>query len=75
MSLRTTVGPVGNLLDKYPEQCRRLVLQNPIITIEQLDAIKNIHEQCPGFKTKTIDITFEKAVGTRAYEPVMCVMK
>ncbi len=53
MSLRTTIGPNGNLLKNSAKNAARLVLGNPIITNNELLKIKNITK----WKTKVIDIT------------------
>eukprot|EP00941_MAST-03F_sp_MAST-3F-sp1_P001510 g1510.t1 len=39
MTLRSTIGPAGNILNSHMDQCRRLVLERPILTTEELNAI------------------------------------
>lgn len=63
LSLRCTVGPEGNLLDTSSEQCKRLVLEQPILTIDQTQALKHINLVEPAWKSKVIDITFPRAQG------------
>ena len=41
MSLRCPVGPEGNLLEKGPEHCRRMVIEHPILTLEAMAALKD----------------------------------
>ena len=59
MSLECYVGPEKNLLAVTPEHCNRLLIQHPILTNEELEAIK--HLSIRGWKTATIDITFDRA--------------
>ena len=61
MSLECYIGPEGNLLDTTEGQCHRLAVQHPILTNEELAAIKHMHYR--GWKTKTIDITYPKSQG------------
>ncbi|HUG91082.1 MAG TPA: glutamate synthase large subunit, partial [Planctomycetaceae bacterium] len=61
MSLECYIGPEGNLLDTTEEQCHRLLVPHPILTDEELDAIKHLDDR--GWKTKTIDITWPRAEG------------
>ncbi|MCH7686156.1 MAG: glutamate synthase large subunit, partial [Planctomycetes bacterium] len=56
MSLECYIGPEGNLLDTTEEQCHRLLVPHPILTNEELAAIKHLDYR--GWKTKTIDITY-----------------
>ncbi|CAM9236116.1 unnamed protein product [Phaeothamnion confervicola] len=56
MSLVCPVGPESNLLEVGPEHCRRLVVENPILTLSKLEALKNY--QYKGWKTRVIDTTF-----------------
>ena len=61
MSLECYIGPEGNLLDTTEAQCHRLAVQHPILTNEELAAIKHLNYR--GWKTKTIDITYPKSQG------------
>ncbi len=42
MSLRTVIGPEGDLFEETPEQARRLVLEHPVIEDEALDRIRAV---------------------------------
>lgn len=57
MSLQTSIGPEGNLLETTPQQAHRLRLPQPVLTNQQLASIKSMNHR--GWKTQTIDITFE----------------
>ena len=54
MSLRTRLGNLGNILDESPEQCDHLLLQSPVLTVPEWEAL------CVylGDKAETIDCTF-----------------
>eukprot|EP01137_Pigoraptor_chileana_P031728 Opistho-2@20010 len=67
MSLRCAVGPMANLLETGPNQARRLVLEQPVLTRADLAAIKNIDKHVPGWKTKVVDITFPRSAGEQGY--------
>ncbi|MCA9160396.1 MAG: glutamate synthase subunit alpha, partial [Planctomycetales bacterium] len=61
MSLECYVGPEQNLLDVTPEHCHRLLVPHPILTNEELAALEHMTKR--GWKTKKIDITFDRAEG------------
>jgi glutamate synthase (NADPH/NADH) large chain len=59
MSLECYVGPEKNLLETTPEHAQRLRLPHPILSNEQLAALKGMDYR--GWKTKTIDITWPRS--------------
>jgi glutamate synthase (NADPH/NADH) large chain len=61
MSLESFIGPELNLLDTTENHCHRLLIPNPILTNEQLAALKHVDHR--GWKAKTIDMTFDPAEG------------
>jgi glutamate synthase (NADPH) large chain len=61
MSLECYIGPEQNLLTVTPEHCHRLLVQHPILTNEELAAIEHMTKR--GWKTKKIDITFDRTEG------------
>ena len=61
MSLSCFIGPERNLLETTEEHVHRLKLPHPILSNSELDSIKNLSK--PGWKTQTIDITFERSAG------------
>ena len=63
MSLTCFIGPEGNLLETTPQHVHRLELQHPIISNDELTNIKNIDRD--GWKSRTIDITFDKDSGCK----------
>ncbi len=61
MSLECYVGPERNLLAATEEHAHRLLLPHPILTNEELAAIKHLEHR--GWRTKSIDITWPKGEG------------
>ena len=56
MSLMSFVGAQKNILDETPEHCRKLLVEEPILTNEDLERIRGVKEK--GLKTKVISILF-----------------
>ena len=69
MSLECYVGPEQNLLDATPAHCHRLMIPHPILTNEELAAIQHMTNR--GWKTKTIDITFDRKLGKSGVEATL----
>src|SRR5690348_11852566 len=61
MSLVTNIGPKPNLMDESPESCRRIKVQQPILTNADLQKIRGISD--PHFKSKTLRMLFRVAEG------------
>ncbi|WP_424495155.1 glutamate synthase large subunit [Salinimicrobium sp. GXAS 041] len=61
-----SIGQDRNLFDVIPEQCKKLRIQNPVISNEDLDKIKYIN--APGFKAKSISILYEAEKGLNGLE-------
>ena len=68
MSLETYVGPEGNLLEMRPDQCHRLFLPSPILTIDEMNALKQLGSVHKDWPSKVIDITYPKSEGIVGYE-------
>jgi glutamate synthase (NADPH/NADH) large chain len=62
MSLECYIGPEGNLLETTEQHAHRLRIPHPILTNEELAALKHLNHR--GWKSKTIDITYDKSEGT-----------
>ena len=69
MSLECYVGPEQNLLEATPAHCHRLLIPHPILTNEELAAIQHMTNR--GWKTKTIDITFDRSLGKAGIEQTL----
>jgi len=61
MSLECYIGPEGNLLETTELHAHRLRIPHPILTNEELAALKHLDHR--GWKSKTIDITYDKSQG------------
>ncbi|CAG8799160.1 26188_t:CDS:2, partial [Gigaspora rosea] len=67
MSLECYVGPEGNILEIDEQQTCRLSLPTPILSIDELNAIKCMERVQPDWTVATIDITFPKQEGIPGY--------
>eukprot|EP00198_Chlamydomonas_reinhardtii_P003746 XP_001693082.1 glutamate synthase, NADH-dependent [Chlamydomonas reinhardtii] len=62
-SLRCFVGPEVDLTSEPgPQQCARLELPQPVLDIDEMEALKNI-DHPGGWKTKVLDCTFPVSEG------------
>jgi len=61
MSLVTNIGPKPNVMAETPEACRRIKVQQPILTNADLEKIRQIAD--PHFKGKTLRLLFRVAEG------------
>ena len=61
MSLECYIGPEQNLLDATPEHCHRLLVDHPILTNEEMAALKHMNYE--GWHSRVIDITFDRSEG------------
>ncbi len=69
MSLECYIGPERNLLETTPEHCERLLLPHPILTNEELAAIK--HMDVRNWRTRVIDITYPVQKGVDGLVPAL----
>jgi len=63
MSLVTNIGPKPNVMNETPEACRRIKVQQPILTNAELEKIREIAD--PHFKSKTLRMLFRTAEGPK----------
>ncbi|MGB8705150.1 MAG: glutamate synthase large subunit, partial [Gillisia sp.] len=61
-----SIGEDRNIFNISPLQCKKLRIQNPVISSEDLDKIKYI--DYPGFKAKSISILYELEKGLNGLE-------
>ncbi|MEE4184170.1 MAG: glutamate synthase large subunit, partial [Gammaproteobacteria bacterium] len=59
MSLECFIGPEGNLLEVDAASCRRVALKHPILTNDNLTAIREMDHA--GMRSQAIDITYPVA--------------
>ncbi|HEY4485216.1 MAG TPA: glutamate synthase large subunit, partial [Nitrospiria bacterium] len=69
MSLATTIGPKANLLSETPESCRRIKVNQPILTNADLEKIRQIQDD--RFKPKTLPILFPVSEGPQGLAPAV----
>ena len=63
MALECYIGPERNLLEATEEHAHRLRVPHPILSNEELAAVK--HLQHRGWRARTLDITFARGAGRR----------
>lgn len=61
MSLACYIGPETGFLHPKEKTCQRLLITHPILTNEELNAIKHINQR--GWRCRTLDITWKKSEG------------
>lgn len=67
MSLTCYIGPEGNILELDANQCNRIRLPSPILSIPDLSALVSMSSSFPGWHVATIDITYPKSEGVSGY--------
>ncbi|VDO74754.1 unnamed protein product [Heligmosomoides polygyrus] len=67
MSLRCPVGPESNLLEPNEELDSRLILEQPVLSMVDMEVIKRTMYK--GWHSKTIDITFPVRYGVKGLVP------
>lgn len=65
MSVSCPVGPESNILDPSDKQVHRLWLNNPILSVADIQMLKRSSYR--GWKTAVIDITFDFRDGAQGY--------
>ncbi|KAJ7965362.1 Glutamate synthase 1 [NADH], chloroplastic [Quillaja saponaria] len=68
-SMECMVGPEGDLTETTEEQCHRLSLKGPLLSIEEMEAMKKMNYR--GWRSKVIDITYSKDRGRRGLEETL----
>ena len=63
MTLRTRLGNLGNILDEGAEQCDHLLLNSPVLTVPEWDALKTYL----GRSAVMIDCTFDADGGSDSF--------
>jgi glutamate synthase (NADPH/NADH) large chain len=69
MSLECYIGPEDNLLESTERHAHRLLVPHPILTNEELAALKHLDHR--GWRTKTIDITYDRQRGAAGLEATL----
>lgn len=66
MSLECYIGPEGNLLETTEQHAHRLKIPHPILSNEEMAALKHINYK--NWKSRLIDITYDLSEGTAGLE-------
>ncbi len=69
MAVECYIGPEKNLLTTTPEHAHRLRIPHPILTNEEVNALKTIDER--GWRSKIIDVTWPQSEGAEGLEPAI----
>ncbi len=82
MSLRTAVGKLYNLFSETPLHCKQIVFDQPVLTNDQLERLRNLHDT--NFRIKVIDAIYpatgkkgelEKALNRMCQEADVAIME
>ncbi len=65
-SLFSTIGAERNLFDETPEHCHKLRIEEPILSNEDLERIRELKDE--GLSTATLDALFDVRGGGKALE-------
>ena len=68
-STETILGSQGNILDPGPHSCRQIELENPVLTSEELEQLRNL--VVSGFKNQTLPILFKAGSGGNGLKKAM----
>jgi glutamate synthase (NADPH/NADH) large chain len=66
MSLVTHIGPRANLMTERPDACRRIKVQQPILTNADLQKIREMVD--PNFRSDTLTMLFSRSAGAEGLE-------
>ncbi|KAF3432836.1 hypothetical protein FNV43_RR23938 [Rhamnella rubrinervis] len=68
-SMECMIGPEGDLTETTEEQCQRLSLKGPLLSMEEMEAIKKMNYR--GWRSKVLDITYSKNRGRKGLEETL----
>ncbi|GAA5979869.1 hypothetical protein JCM11641_007571, partial [Rhodosporidiobolus odoratus] len=69
MSLESAVGAGPNLLEQNAKQCSRLLLPSPVLSIDEIEALRRLSTSGQAaWTSRTLDLTYDKAEGVAGYE-------
>ncbi|CAP23162.1 Protein CBG01975 [Caenorhabditis briggsae] len=72
MSLRCPIGPESNMLEPDTELASRLILEQPVLSMVDMEVIKRTMYK--GWKSKVIDITYPVKYGVKGLVPGLDAM-
>ncbi|KAH9125252.1 hypothetical protein LEN26_003590 [Aphanomyces euteiches] len=70
MSLRCPVGPEENLLDVSPDHAKRLIVDHPVLSLEDMQKLKR-GMMDPKWRAKTLDATFPAYSGVTGLQKAL----
>ncbi|XP_010261570.1 PREDICTED: glutamate synthase 1 [NADH], chloroplastic [Nelumbo nucifera] len=68
-SMECMIGPEGDLTETTEEQCHRLSLKGPLLSMDEMEAIKKMNYR--GWRSKVLDITYPKSRGMKGLEETL----
>ena len=68
-SLRTFIGPEGDLSEVSPEHCYRMELAQPVLSLRQMSALKRMDFR--GWHANVIDTTFDRSLGEEGIQKTL----
>ncbi|GFP81092.1 glutamate synthase 1 [nadh] chloroplastic [Phtheirospermum japonicum] len=68
-SMECMIGPEGDLTETTEEQCHRLSLKGPLLSIDEMEAMKRMNYR--GWRSKVLDITFSREQGRKGLEETL----
>ncbi|RRT82636.1 hypothetical protein B296_00007674 [Ensete ventricosum] len=68
-SMECMICPEGDLTETTEEQCHRLSLKGPLLSIDEMQAIKKMNYR--GWHSKVLDITYPKKHGRKGLEETL----
>jgi glutamate synthase (NADPH/NADH) len=68
-SMECMIGPEGDLLETTEKQCNRLALKGPLVSIDEMEAMKKMNYR--GWRSKVLDITYPKKSGRKGLEETL----
>ncbi|KAA8533609.1 hypothetical protein F0562_030957 [Nyssa sinensis] len=68
-SMECMIGPEGDLTEATEQQCHRLSLKGPLLSTEEMEAIKKMNYR--GWRSKVLDITYSKDRGRKGLEETL----
>ncbi|KAG8069239.1 hypothetical protein GUJ93_ZPchr0005g14739 [Zizania palustris] len=68
-SMECMIGPEGDLSETTERQCHRLTLKGPLLSTDEMEAIKKTNYL--GWRSKVLDITYPKKYGRKGLEQTL----
>ncbi|XP_039120689.1 LOW QUALITY PROTEIN: glutamate synthase 1 [NADH], chloroplastic [Dioscorea cayenensis subsp. rotundata] len=68
-SMECMIGPEGDLTETTEDQCHRLSLKGPLLSIDEMEAMKKMNYR--GWQSKVLDITYSKGRGRKGLKETL----